>query len=161
MNPRDREAGNAAVELAPVALVLIMFLALAVTAGRVIIARNAIADAAREAARQASIARTPAQAQAGALASAQAVLAADHLDCTPQVRVGTAGFAVPPGAPAQVTVQVTCDVRLSGLTLIPGIPGSRQLSATFTSPLDIYRARGLGFSNSEGSSGANPSAGGA
>lgn len=141
MNPRDREAGNAAVELAPVALVLIMFLALAVTAGRVIIARNAIADAAREAARQASIARTPAQAQATALASAQSVLAADHLDCTPQVRVGTAGFAVPPGAPAQVTVQVTCDVRLSGLTLIPGIPGSRQLSTTFTSPLDIYRAR--------------------
>ena len=45
----DREAGNAAVELAPVALVLIMFLAVAVTAGRVIIARNAIADAAREA----------------------------------------------------------------------------------------------------------------
>ena len=34
----DREAGNAAVELAPVALVLIMFLAVAVTAGRVIIA---------------------------------------------------------------------------------------------------------------------------
>ncbi len=122
---------------------------------------NAIADAAREAARQASIARTPAQAQADALSSAQSVLAADHLDCTPQVTVDTAGFAIPPGEPAQVTVQVTCDVRLSGLTLIPGIPGSRPLTATFTSPLDIYRARGLGFSNSEGSSGANPSAGGA
>ena len=141
MNPRDRQAGNAVVELAPVALVLIIFLVLAITAGRVIIARNAIADAAREAARQASIARSPAQAQAGALASARSVLASDHLDCSPQVTVNTAGFTIPPGTPAQVTVQVTCDVRLSGLTLIPGIPGSRPLTAAFTSPLDLYRAR--------------------
>src|SRR5581483_2377734 len=128
-----------AVELAPVALVLIIFLALAITAGRIITARNAIADAAREAARQASIARTPSQAQAGALTSARAVLAADHLDCVPRVRVDTAGFAIPPGQPAQVTVQVTCQVRLPAL--IPGIPASRALTASFTSPLDLYRAR--------------------
>ena len=69
------------------------------------------------------------------------MLAADHLDCTPAVTVDTAGFAVPPGQPAQVTVQVTCDVRLPGLTVIPGIPGSRTLTATASSPLDIYRAR--------------------
>jgi Flp pilus assembly protein TadG len=141
MRPRDREAGNAVVELAPVALVLIIFLVLAITAGRVITARNAIADAAREAARQASIARSPAQAQADALASARSVLAADHLDCTPAVTVDTAGFAIPPGIPAQVTVQVTCDVRLSGLTLIPGITGGKALTAAFTSPLDLFRAR--------------------
>jgi Flp pilus assembly protein TadG len=139
MNPPDREAGNAAVELAPVALVLIIFLALAITAGRIITAGNAVADAAREAARQASIARTPAQAQASALTSAQAVLAADHLDCTPQIRVDTAGFAIPPGQPAQVTVRVTCQVRLPAL--IPGLPASRALTASFTSPLDLYRAR--------------------
>jgi hypothetical protein len=61
---------------------------------------------------------------------------------------------------APVAVQVTCIVRLSGLTLIPGVPGSRPLTAAFTSPLDLYRARALGFSNSEGFAGANPSAGG-
>jgi Flp pilus assembly protein TadG len=141
MTGRDREAGNAAIELAPVALVLIIFLALAITAGRIITARNAVADAAAEAARQASIARTPGQAQADAISTAQSVLTADHLDCTPAVSVNTAGFSVPVGEPAQVSVQVTCDVRLSGLTVIPGIPGSRALTATSSSPLDIYRAR--------------------
>ena len=141
MNPRDREAGNAAVELAPVALVLIMFLALAVTAGRIIIARNAIADAAREAARQASIARTPAQAQADALSSAQSVLAADHLDCTPQVTVRHGRVRHParrtgpghrPGDLRRTAVRPDPD---------PRHPRQRPLSATFTSPLDIYRAR--------------------
>jgi Flp pilus assembly protein TadG len=140
-NREKKEAGNAAVELAPVALVFIIFLALAITAGRITIARNAVADAASEAARQASIARTPGQAQDSAVTTAQSVLASDHLDCTPAVTVDTAGFAVPPGQPAQVTVQVTCDVQLSGLTVIPGIPGSRTLTATASSPLDIYRAR--------------------
>ena len=141
MTGRDREAGNAAVELAPVALVLIIFLALAITSGRIITARNAVADAAAEAARQASVARSPGQAQADATATAQSVLASDHLDCAPAVTVDTAGFAVPPGQPAQVSVQVSCDVRLSGLTAIPGIPGSRALAATASSPLDLYRAR--------------------
>ena len=140
-NRERREAGNAAVELAPVALVFIIFLALAITAGRVIIARNAVADAASEAARQASIARTPGQAQDSAVTTARSVLAADHLACAPAVTVDTAGFAVPPGQPAQVSVRVTCDVQLSGLTVIPGIPGSRTLTAASSSPLDIYRAR--------------------
>jgi len=56
--------------------------------------------------------------------------------------------------------RVRC-LALSGLTAIPGIPGSRALTATASSPLDIYRARALGFSNSEGPSGANPSTWGA
>lgn len=147
---QGRDSGNAAVELAPVALVLIIFLALAITTGRIIIARNAVADAAYEAARQASIARTPGQAEADAVATAQSVLAADHLDCAPAVTVDVAGFAVPAGEPAQVSVQVTCDVRLSGLTVIPGIPGSRALTASASSPLDVFRARALGLSEPAG-----------
>ena len=69
------------------------------------------------------------------------MLAADHLDCTPQIRVGHRRVRHPARPPAQVTVQVTCHVRLSGLTVIPGIPGSQALTASFTSPLDMYRAR--------------------
>jgi hypothetical protein len=114
---------------------------LAVAAGRITIAHLAIQAAARDAARQASIARTPAQAQAAALASAQAALASDGLDCTPAVSIDTAGFAVPAGQPAQVTATVTCAVRLSDLTVVPGMPGTRSLTATMTSPLDPYRAR--------------------
>ena len=53
----------------------------------------------------------------------------------------TTGFSVPVGEPAQVSATVTCAVRLSDLTAVPGMPGSRALTATFTSPLDPYRAR--------------------
>jgi Flp pilus assembly protein TadG len=135
------DRGNAAVELAPVALILLLFLGLLIAGGRLTVTRMAVNDAARDAARQASIARTPGEAQAAALQSASAALRADGLDCTPAVSVNTSGFAVPVGEPAQVSATVTCDVRLSDLTAVPGMPGSRSLTATFTSPLDPYRAR--------------------
>jgi Flp pilus assembly protein TadG len=129
------------VEIAPVAIVLILFLAMAIGAGRMMIAQGAVQAAARDAARQASLAQTPAQAQAAATSSAIAALSADGLDCAPVVSVDTSGFSVPVGDPAQVSVQVTCNVRLSGLTAVPGMPGSRTLTASFVSPLDPYRAR--------------------
>lgn len=135
------ENGNAAVELAPVAIVFLLFLGLAIAAGRITIAHMAVQGAARDAARQASIARTPAQAQAAARASAQAALRSDGLDCTPIVTVNTAGFSVPVGQPAQVSATVTCTVRLSDLTAVPGMPGARTLTATSASALDPYRAR--------------------
>src|SRR5262249_22926527 len=116
------------------------FLALAIAAGRIMIARLAVQAAARDAARQASIARSPQQAVSAATASAQAALRNDHLDCAPVVSVDTAGFAVPAGQPAQVSATVTCNVSLAGLAF-PGIPGSRTYSFTFVSPLDVYRAR--------------------
>ena len=68
------------------------------------------------------------------------VLGQDAIDCAPIVTVNVSGFAVPVGLPAQVTAQVTCRVSLSDL-LVPGMPGSKTLTATFTSPLDPYRAR--------------------
>ena len=136
-----RDGGNAAVELAPVAFVLIMFLGLLITAGRITLATLAVGDAARDAARQASIARSPQEASAAAVASARAALSADHLDCAPQVATGTAGFGVPVGQPASVTATVTCTVSLAGLAGLPGIPGSRTITATFTSPLDEFRGR--------------------
>jgi Flp pilus assembly protein TadG len=136
-----RDDGNAAVELAPVAVIFILFLGLAIMVGRVIGDGMAVQAAARDAARQASIARTPGQAQAAALASAQATLRSDGLKCTPQVTVDTAGFSVPVGEPAQVSATVTCTVQLSDLTAVPGMPGSRTMRASFSSPLDLYRGR--------------------
>jgi len=75
-----------------------------------------------------------------ALASAQAALSQDGLDCSPAVTVNTAGFGVPVGQPAQVSATVTCTVPLGDL-IVPGMPGSRTLRAFFTSPLDPFRAR--------------------
>ena len=127
------DRGYAPVELAPVAIVFLIFLGLLITAGRTTLARLAVSAAARDAARQASISRTPAAAQAAALRG-------DGQDCAPSVTVNTSGFAVPAGQPAQVSATVTCTVRLSDLA-VPGLPGSRTLTATFTSPLDPFRAR--------------------
>ena len=136
-----RDTGNAALELVVLAPVILILLGLMVAAGRTSIAQGSVDAAARDAARQASIALTPAAAQAAALSSARAALAEDGLDCKPTVHVDTRQFtAVPVGLPAQVTATVRCRVPLSDL-LVPGMPGSRLLSYTFTSPLDPFRER--------------------
>lgn len=139
--PWRGDRGNAVVELAPVAVVFILFIALLIAGGRVTTANLAVQDAAQEAARQASLARDPAGAQAAALPSAKAALAGDGLDCQPQVTLNTAGFAVPVGEPASVTATVTCHVTLTGLSVIPGMPGQMAVSASASSPLDTFRGR--------------------
>jgi Flp pilus assembly protein TadG len=138
--PLRGDSGNAAVEIAPVSLIFVAFLALIAATGRITVAQTAITGAARDAARQASIARTPEAAQAAATQSALATLRSDGLDCDPAVTINTGGFSVPVGQPAQVTATVTCAVRLSGL-LVPGIPGSRTITGTSSSPLDPFRGR--------------------
>jgi len=135
--------GNAPLELLILAPVILFLIGLVIAAGRTSIAQAAVDAAARDAARQASIAVSPASAQLAATSSARAALRADGLQCRPVIRLDVAGFATPLGEPAQVSATVTCTVRLSDL-LVPGIPGARQLTASFTSPLDPYRARALG-----------------
>ena len=135
-----RDEGNAALELVVLAPVLLFLLGLVVAAGRTSIAQGSVDAAARDAARQASISLTPGAAQAAALSSAKAALSRDGLDCNPVVTINTAQFNVPVGEPAAVTATVSCQVPLSDL-LVPGLPGSRTLRFTFTSPLDPFRER--------------------
>lgn len=138
----DHDTGNAALELVVLAPVLLFLLGLVVAAGRTSIAQGAVDAAARDAARQASISLTPGAAQAAAQTSANAALSQDGLDCSPAatVEVNTDQFSVQVGEPATVSATVTCHVRLSDL-LVPGLPGSKTLTATFSSPLDPYRER--------------------
>ncbi len=137
---RQRDEGNAPLELVILAPVVFLLLAFVVAAGRTSIAQGSVAAAARDAARQASISLTPGTAQTAALSSAMTALGQDGLDCRPVVTVDTAGFGIPVGQPATVSATVTCTVSLSDL-LVPGLPGSRTLTATFTSPLDPFRER--------------------
>lgn len=138
---RDGTTGSAALELVVLAPILLALLGLVIAAGRTSIAQSSVDAAARDAARQASIALTPAAAQADGQASAQAALEQDGLDCDPVVRINDRQFyTVPVGEPASVSATVRCTVPLSSLAL-PGLPGSRTLIATFSSPLDIYRSR--------------------
>jgi Flp pilus assembly protein TadG len=136
-----RDDGSASVELAIVAPGLLLLLALVVAAGRVALAGGAIEQVATAAARSASIARTADQAHQSAVDTAQRVLGEQRLACQhTSIDVDTSGFQVPPGQPAQVRVEVVCVVSLDDLAL-PGLPGTKALRSSFTSPLDPHRGR--------------------
>jgi Flp pilus assembly protein TadG len=141
MSARTRERGSVSVELALLAPAFLLLLSFAVVAGRAQVADNAVAEAARAAAREASLARDPATATASALAQAERTLAAQDLRCQrTTIDVDTAGFQAAPGQPGDVTVSITCVVDMADL-LAPGLPGSVTVDATFTSPVDAYRER--------------------
>ena len=128
-------------ELVVRAPALLLLVGLLAVAGRVTLAGGTVEQAALDAARTASVSRTPAAARSVALATATQTLSASGLTCTQvTVEVNTGGFAVPVGLPATVSATVRCPVRLGDLGL-PGLPGSRTVTATATSPLDTYRER--------------------
>ena len=128
-------------ELAVLAPALLLLLSFAVWAGRTQIADNAVAEAARAAAREASLAVDAETAVVLATAQAEATLARQGLRCQGVgVTVDTAGFTVPLGDSGDVTVSVTCTVTMTDL-LAPGLPGSVTVDASFSSPVDAYRER--------------------
>ena len=135
------DQGNASLELVILAPILLALLSLVIAAGRTTVAQGSVDAAAHDAARQASIALTPASAQTAGLVSARAAILQDGLDCSPVVEIDTSQFtSLPVGQPAAVTAVVSCAVPLASLAL-PGLPGTARLSARFTSPLDTYRSR--------------------
>ncbi len=135
------ERGSVSVELALLAPALLLLVSFGVFAGRTEIAEGAVEEAARAAAREASLARDAGTAAALAGAQAERTLTAQDLRCREtSVDVDTAGFAAPPGRPGGVTVTVTCVVGMADL-LAPGLPGTVTVEAVFTSPVDAYRER--------------------
>jgi Flp pilus assembly protein TadG len=136
--PRD-DRGSVTLELAILAPALLLLLGLLVLAGRVETSSAAVEQAARSAARDASLARTADTAQAAARTSAQRELAEARCVAT-DVTVDTSGFAAPLGTDASVAVRVSCTITIAGLA-VPGLPGTRTLTADGVSPLDRYRSR--------------------
>ena len=136
-----RERGSAVIEAAIGVPAFMLFVGLIVFAGRVAVANQAVGSAATEAARSASIARTRAQAADTARAAATQALSNQKVNCLRMtISVDTSGFASPVGTPASVRATVTCVVNLSDLA-VPGVPGTRTVSASMSSPLDTYRER--------------------
>lgn len=135
------EGGSASLELAILAPVLLVLLALVVMGGRFAMASTAISGVAGAAARDASLARDPAGARAAAVSTALATLADQGVHCAgiPAVRVDTSGFAASPGTPASVSVEVSCVVVVNGLS-VPGLPSTRTVDDRAVSPLDPYRS---------------------
>ncbi|MEU7894236.1 TadE/TadG family type IV pilus assembly protein [Nonomuraea sp. NPDC049152] len=135
--PLERERGSATAELITLTLLLFVLALFAVAAGRLVTARLEVNNAAHQAARAASVARTPAAAGAAARSAADGALAAKRVICASrQVNVGLSSFR--PGG--SVTVTVTCQVKLSDVALVH-IPGNTALSSSFVAPIDYWRSR--------------------
>ncbi|NUR93789.1 MAG: pilus assembly protein [Kribbellaceae bacterium] len=127
----ERDQGSAPVELAIVAPFLLVISGLVIGFGRVEKANLTATGTAAAAARAASLARTPAAAEA----AARSMVQADHGSCpNPQVKVDTTAFH--PGG--LVKVSVVCQPSLAELTAI-GLPGHLRLSSTMASGIDKWR----------------------
>lgn len=140
--PRRRDDGSSTVELVLLAPLLVGLLLFVVLCGRLVSVQLDVDAAAHDAARAASIARTVPAATSAARQAAMATLAGRNRVCaSPTITVDTGGLR--PGG--VVTVTVVCQVPLADLALV-NVGGSRAVSSTASSPLDVYRA-GLGGSS--------------
>ena len=138
---RRPETGSAALEAAVGLPAFLLFVALVILAGRLAIATQAVQSSASEAARVASIARTQGAASSAASSAATSSLANQNVNCVRSaVTLDTTGFGAPVGTPAQVTATVRCVVNVADLSL-PGVPGTRTVTGTASSPIDTFRER--------------------
>ncbi|MDT4991340.1 MAG: hypothetical protein QOH97_1232 [Actinoplanes sp.] len=128
------DRGSSTTEMALTTPLLVAILLFVVLCGRLVSAQMDLDAAASSAARAASLARTEPAARADADRTARDTLTARRVTCQ-QVDVTVTGNLRPGGA---VTVRVSCTVPMSDLTLL-GVPGSRALESTATSPIDRWR----------------------
>ncbi|WP_055589916.1 TadE/TadG family type IV pilus assembly protein [Streptacidiphilus griseoplanus] len=135
------EEGSVALEAAIIAPALLLFVLLAIAAGRLQTAGGTVDAAARAAARSASLARTAEAARQAADTAAGETLEQQGVHCSStRVEVDTSLFGTVPGQAGEVTAVVRCTVPLDDL-LVGGLPGSRTMTGRFTSVVDRYRGR--------------------
>lgn len=138
---RRCERGSATVEAVIGVPAFVLFVGLIIFGGRTATTHGAVESAAADAARTASIARTSHEAHTQAQAAARASLTNQQISCTTiTVNVDTSDFTRPTGSTGFVDVTVRCRLDLSDLA-IPGVPGSRVITARISSPLDTWRER--------------------
>ncbi|QRX97417.1 TadE/TadG family type IV pilus assembly protein [Streptomyces noursei] len=122
-------------ELVLVTPLLVLVLLVVVALGRLADARLVVADAAHQAARAASLARTEHAARAQAAHAVTTALKEAGATCTsPVVRITTGGLT--PGA--NVTAKISCTAALGNLTRT-GMPGRVRLAGTAFSVVDTFR----------------------
>ena len=133
--PNRRERGSAPVELVILTPVLVLFLLLYLGFGRITRADQLVDDAAAQAARAATLNYlSPGQAAAAAQQTATQALAASGLACASDDVTVQTGNDHPGGT---ITVQLACHADLSK-AVAAGLPGSVTLTASSTSPIDVY-----------------------
>lgn len=142
MRGRRGERGlSTAVEAAILLPGIMCLVALVVFGARLALANMALAAAVNQAARDASISRTSAEAKAALTESLARGLAEHNLDCQDQeVSFDVAQVTHPVGETGSVSVSATCTVSVADL-LLPGVPGTVAVAATGVSPIDSFRGR--------------------
>jgi Flp pilus assembly protein TadG len=138
MSRLRNEHGTAAVELALLAPVLVVLVAVVTAAGRMVETKSAVLQVAREASRAASEAPNPTAAHDAAIATAQQVAAGLGLDPA-QLQLVQDPHGFVRGAP--YVVSVSYDVSLVDLPGLGLLPGSVTLGATHAELIDAYRSR--------------------
>jgi Flp pilus assembly protein TadG len=120
--------------VAPFLVMLLVFVAVVIHRG--VDARLRLDGAAHQAARAASIERTPTTAIAAAQSTAASALSSAGVSCA-SLTVDTATGGMQPGGTVSVTVSCSVDF---GDALILGVPGRKRLSATAVEPVDTWRS---------------------
>jgi Flp pilus assembly protein TadG len=137
---RDQR-GAATVELALLVPALLLMLGLLAAGGRLWFARTTVNEAAQTAARSASLARSAySAASAGREAGTQSLATAGLRCRSASVLINTVAFGVSPGTPATVTSTISCILDFADV-LLPGWPGSIELTGRGSAALDTYRGR--------------------
>ncbi|MEV0093715.1 TadE/TadG family type IV pilus assembly protein [Streptomyces sp. NPDC050738] len=132
----DLDRGSATLELVVATPLLVLILLVVVALGRLVDAQMMVNDAAHQAARAASLARTEPSAQAEGKQAATQALKGTGVACTRTTATVKAGNPAP-GSVVQATV--TCTASLGDLSHT-GLPGTMTLSAEAYSPVDTYRS---------------------
>jgi Flp pilus assembly protein TadG len=141
MIERRGERGSAAIEAAIGVPAFALLIGLIIFGGRTATTHQALQSAASDGARSASLARNAQTALTDAHEAATASIADQQIGCdNVTVSVDIADFDKQPGVPGKVGVTVSCRLDLSDLA-VPGVPGSRVLRATMSSPIDTWRER--------------------
>jgi Flp pilus assembly protein TadG len=135
------ENGSASLEMVIVSPAMLLLLGLVIVAARLESAGASVEHAAAAAAREASLARTPAAAVVAARASVGRNLQGAKALCQRvDVSIDASGFSIAAGKTATVAVTVSCLVVLADQA-VPGMPGNRTLTYRAVSPLDRFRSR--------------------
>ena len=121
----------------------VLFVGLIIFGGRTATTHQAVETAAADAARAASIERTETSARRRPSRRPTTSLSNQDVHCLDvDVAVDASQFSRAVGEPASVSVTVQCRLDLTDLSGVPGVPGSRLIKATMTSPIDTWRERG-------------------
>lgn len=130
--------GGAVVSFIILASTMVLFIEMIVLGGRIASTTSDVQAAAREAARQATLANTESAARNAVRPTALGFLQeVDSWCLVPSTDTQITPAFVQGG---EVSVEVQCVVSIADLGLVPGVPGSVTLRRTAVEPIDTYRA---------------------